>query len=480
MLKKSIKFNAVLNVIKSLLSALFPLITYPYATRILGVSNIGKVNYGSSIVIYFSLIAVFGITSYAIREGSKVRNDKKKFNDLANELFSINLITTILSYVLLALLIVIVNKFKNYRMLILLQSLTILFTTFGVDWINTIYEDYFYITIRSILIQIISLVFLFVFVRNSDDYYIYAMLTVISNAIVCMLNYFYCKKYVKLMIIKPKHFFYHIKKMFVFFINAVAVSIYVNADTTMLGWMIGDYSVGIYSVAVKIYSIVKLILAAIYSVALPKLSYYYGKQDFFEYKKLFTSIISILLLILLPAATGIILLSKNIIILIGGTSYLEGYTVLIILGIALIFAIMGGTITQCLNISINKEKNNATATIFSALVNIILNIPFIYYLKQDGAAITTLISEFIVFAFCSYKARNELKCLLDKNILENFIHSTVGIIIVIGTTNLFMHFNLGPLMCILYSILLSVCLYFIALLILKNKFLKDILNKKIK
>lgn len=66
---KSLKINTVLNVIKQLCSVLFPLITIPYVTRILQATNYGKVNFGSSIVSYFTLIAAFGITNYSIREG---------------------------------------------------------------------------------------------------------------------------------------------------------------------------------------------------------------------------------------------------------------------------------------------------------------------------------------------------------------------------------------------------------------------------
>ena len=48
--QKSITVNLMANGIKTLMSVLFPLITFPYASRVLGAAGIGKVNYASSII----------------------------------------------------------------------------------------------------------------------------------------------------------------------------------------------------------------------------------------------------------------------------------------------------------------------------------------------------------------------------------------------------------------------------------------------
>mgnify|MGYP001014514563 FL=1 len=77
---KSLGINALLNAIRSGLSVVFPLITYPYAFRVLHAESIGKVNYALSIIGYFSLIAALGISTYAVREGAKLRKNKEKLN----------------------------------------------------------------------------------------------------------------------------------------------------------------------------------------------------------------------------------------------------------------------------------------------------------------------------------------------------------------------------------------------------------------
>ena len=470
---KSIKLNAVLNVIKALLSVIFPLITYPYATRVLGVENLGKVNFSSSIITYFSLLAALGITSYAIREGAKVRQEKEKFEKFANEVFSINLITTIFSYILLVIILLVAYKLREYRLLILIHSMIIIFTTLGVDWVNSIYEDYIYIALRSLIINIISMVCLFVFVKQATDYYIYALLTVISNGLICISNFFYCRKYIKFKFTKKINFIKHIKYMLIFFANNLAVSIYVNADITMLGVMSSNYSVGLYSVAVKVYSILKNIFAAIYMVTLPRLTYLISNNHKEEYKELASKICSIIILILLPCAAGLFILAPDIIMILSGEAFINAFPVLRILSIAIIFALLGGIITQCVYISLGREKINLKATIISAVVNVVLNIYFISTYNEVGAAITTAISEFIVLVYCLLKFKDMNQYFYREKIIKNLIIAIIGMtmVLIIGSiiqtyiTNLIFRFAL--------TIVISCIIYFVLLLITKNELLID-------
>lgn len=204
-MKKSLSLNALLNTVKTILGIIFPLITFPYISRVLGVENVGKVNFSSSVVSYFTLIAAFGVSTYAIREGAKIRDNKKEFIDFANQVFTINVLTTVLAYFLLGILIIYSAKIRNYTGLIVILSTAIVFVTIGADWLNTIYEDFGYITVRTLAFQIISLVLMFAFVKESGDYYKYAVITVISSAGGNLCNFFYCKKYAKLRVVRLKN-----------------------------------------------------------------------------------------------------------------------------------------------------------------------------------------------------------------------------------------------------------------------------------
>ena len=222
---KTIKVNMILNAIKGLMSIFIPLISFPYVSKVLGVDNIGRYNFANSIISYFVLFAGLGINTYAIREGARLREKENEFRQFANEMFSINILSTIMSYVLFALLLIIVAKFQEYKTLLIILSLQIIFKTIGIEWIYSIYEDYAYITLRSIVFQVISLILLFVLVRDENSVNMYAAITVISAVGSNVLNYFHAKKYCKVGFGWKIDWEKHLKPIMVLFAMSVTVTI---------------------------------------------------------------------------------------------------------------------------------------------------------------------------------------------------------------------------------------------------------------
>lgn len=471
MKERSIFINVILNIVRVSLSVIFPLITFPYVSRVLMAENLGKVNYALSIENYFALIAMLGMTTYAVREGARIRSKKNEFQRFANEVFTVNIITTVISYVLLFLLLLL-PKFHEYRFLILLHSISIILTTMGVEWLNSIYEDYFYITIRTFIIQIILLVVMFIIVKNPNDYYRYAFLSVLSNGITCVLNFVYTrKKYCKIRIVKNSNFFKHIKCLIVFFANNLAVSLYLNADITMLGLLTNDYTVGIYAVSVKVYNVIKAIIAAMFTTCIPRLSAYCGSDKECEYKTLLNTIINVCTLIMFPAVAGLILLSKPIILILAGEGYLDAIFSLKIICIGIIPAIYGGIVTNCVNLPLKREKYNLYGTVIAAVINVILNLFFIPLMQENGAAITTVIAEFIVLIYCVFSFK-DLKKLIEygqliKNIITAFIESIIIIILSI-VFNLFIN---NWIFYIIILIISSIFFYILILNLTHNKIL---------
>ena len=229
MRNKSLKVNAFLNSLRSLLSIIFPLITFPYVSRVLSVSGIGKYNFSNSIVSYFTLIAALGISTYAIREGAKYRDSKQKIDTFASEVFTINVFSAIIAYILLFISLAIFVKLHSYIACILIYSIQIGFSVISFDWLFTIYEDFVYITIRSIVFQLISILLLFVFVRRSDDYLNYAAITVFSAVGSNILNFYKVKKDHRICLTLHCNLNKHILPILILFAANVANLIYVNS-----------------------------------------------------------------------------------------------------------------------------------------------------------------------------------------------------------------------------------------------------------
>lgn len=474
---KSLGINAFLNVIRSSLSVVFPLITYPYAFRTLHAENMGKIDFSNSIISYFSLIAVLGVSSYAVREGAKVRDDKEKIDKLSSEIFSINIVTTVISYSLLFLFVMVSDKIKPYSGLIFLMSFSIAFTTLGIDWINTIYEDFLFITVRSIVTHVLSLALLFALVKHEDDYYIYAFLSVLTNIVVSLSNWFYCRKYVHIKFTVKMNARKHLKYILVLFANTLATSIYVNSGTTLLGWMTGDYYVGLLGIATRIYNVMKNMLAALYTVAIPRIAFYVGCEDIRNLKNTYSKLLSLVTLILVPASAGMCSISKEIIFLIGGQEYRNSVITLQLFCLALVGAVFGGIISYCLNIPIGREKVNVKATTMSACLNICLNVLLIPYFKQNGVAIATCVSEFFVFLYCLLKCHDIDKYIDIRFWMENLLHAGIGVAIIFGISFVIHSFNMNIFISLGTIILLSVAAYLAELFILKNKIMMNLLEE---
>lgn len=403
--QKSIKINLIMNTIKTLMSLIFPLITFPYASRILGATGIGRVNYASSIVSYFSMFAALGISTYAVREGARIRDDKEKFSKFSREMLNINLCTTFIAYCALAVFLAL-PILGNYKKLLVISSLSILFTTIGTEWIFTIKEEYAYITKRAILFQIISLILLFVLVKNKNDYYWYAALTVISSGGSAFFNLWHSRKIVDWKQKKERlEYRKHLKPILMIFGTSVASSIYMTMDTTMLGAFRGDKATGVYTAAVKINTIVSTLIGTISATILPRVSYYLGNNLKKEYEKLMKESVDILFMIAIPAAIGMICTSDILILIFSGKEFLTGSTAAKILSAKVVVGAINRVLAYQICIPHKKDKEVLISTIGGAVFNLIANALLIPMFGVTGASVATLFSEIIVFVILTYYAR---------------------------------------------------------------------------
>lgn len=428
--RRNIGVNAVLNMIKTILTVAFPIVTVPYLSRTLGKSEYGKFNYSVSIVSYFILIAGLGFTTYAIREGAKVRGNSKKINVFSSEVFTLNVLSTALSYVLLAILLIVSTQLSSYKSYIMVLSINILFVTLGADWINSIYEDYLYITIRYIIVQVSSLVFMFIFVKSVNDLMNYTLIYLFSQIGANIMNMLYIRKYVHLKICFSKKIFKHLTPVMILFVSNLAMTLYVNSDITLLGILKNNAAVGVYSVASKVYAGAKQIVVAGTVVTIPRLSSYIGEKRNLEYDQLLNSIFNMLISLTVPIFIGLFMLSKPVMKIMGGRSFTSGAPTLQLLCLASIFSIISYFYAQCVLIPNKREKFFLYATILAAAVNITFNFLMIPLLSHMGAALTTLLAELVVMLFCRHYSKGFGKIAIDKTTVSSVATSCIIIIVI--------------------------------------------------
>lgn len=463
---KSIGVNAGLNMLKTICRVVFPLITFPYVSRVLHVENIGIYNFCQSVVSYFSLAAGLGISTYAIREGARHRGSEGEMSVFASEVFSINFCSTVLSYLVLLLCILFIPRLTLYSPVLVALSTNILFTTIGCEWIFQIYEEYGYITIRNIVFQIISMVLLFLFVKNSDDLLTYVVIAAVSGGGANVINAVSRRKYCRIRLLFNRNVLKHLVPIMVLFASSIATTIYTNSDTTMLGALAGNKATGLYSVSAKIYDIVKQMLAAIIVVSIPRLSMYLGEKRYEEFGKTAKDIANALLVLVVPAVVGIFALSKNIVLIISGQEYAEANTSLKILAIALFFSIFSWFYTSCILIPSRMEKEVLLGTVVAAIANIGLNSVFIPLFQQNAAAFTTVLAEALSMLINWYYGRKIFKLFFKKNDILSVTVGCLGIWAICSIANTCFS---SLLISTWISILGSVLFYFTVLFAMKNE-----------
>ena len=396
MAQKSLKKNAFYNFARSFLNLIFPIISFPYASRILLPAGIGKVNFANSIIDYFILIAGLGIGAHAAREGARVRDDKHALNKLAREITLINFASTLVAYLLLAVTFLWVDKLNDYRMLLIVCSTKILFTTIGFNWLYTAEEEYRYITIRSFFFQLLSLAFLFIFVKGPDDYLWYAGMGVLSNVGSNICNFFYARKFINLLEKTKLEIKKHLTPIFLFFGMACATKVQSALDAVMLGFMTGDTSVGYYSAAQKIKTMVAQLITAIIGTLMPRSSWYLEHKDLKAYDEIVGKAANITFFFAIPSTFGIIAVSKPLILAFSGEAYLPALHAMWVLAPSIITISFTSFINNVILTPNRLERFTLQAEIIGSILNIALNALLIPQWDYFGASVATMIAELTI------------------------------------------------------------------------------------
>lgn len=472
--QKSLTVNFVMNIILTMSSFIFPLITFPYVSRILLPAGTGKVSFATSVVSYFSIFAQLGIPTYGIRACAKVRDNRKVLSQTVQELFLINLLMSVLSYMLLFGAIVFIPRLNQEKSLFAVVSLSIVFNTIGMEWLYKALEQYTYITIRSIVFKFIALFTMFLTVHKPEDYVCYGAITILAASASNILNFFNIHNYITVRWVKPLNLKRHLKAIFVFFAMSCATTIYTNLDTVMLGFMKADVDVGYYNAAVKVKVILLSIVTSLGTVLLPRASYYIENKKLDEFNNIITKAINFVLLISVPMCIYFILFSKESIFFLSGESYFDAILPMQIIMPTLVFIGLTNIMGIQILVPMGKEKYVLYSEIAGAIVDLFLNIILIPKFAATGAAMGTLVAEIVVWIVQLYILKNNVKEIYRK-IKYSFLvlATTIGVVASFWTKG--MEWNT------FMKLIVSACLYFggyfLFLYVIKEALVLEIKNK---
>ena len=405
----SLKLNFVLNVIRVSSTALITIFTMPYLNRVLGATNIGKVEYIYTLINYFVLFSSLGIPMYGIRETSKVRHDQKKLYTVVFELLIILGVTTFISYLVIFGIIIHLNNFQSYKNLIYILSLMVFLNNIGAEWYFQGIEDQKFITLRNILVRLMTVILIFMMIKTSLDYEKYSILLVVmyfgANLInICVLFNHILKEKISWKSLNLKR---HYKPILTIFIATISVNIYLQLDKFLIGTIVGDKGVAYYTLAYSLLRFGILFLTALGAVIIPRLSYLYlnDKEKYFQF---LTKIFNGLLLVSIPLTIFFSIFAENIISLMGGKEFAPSILSLKILSPLCILFSIAYFLGFMVLYPQGEEKIYSKATVFTAVISIILNIFAIRYFNIYGASVVAIISEFLSILFMFFLMRKKM------------------------------------------------------------------------
>lgn len=407
---KSVKENFIFNLINTLSGLLFPLITFPYASRIMLADGVGQVQFYISIISYVTLLSSIGIPLYAIREIACVRKDVKQMNIAVIEILLLHVFLTSFGYLIIGVLCLTIDEIQINLPLFLVLSTSVFFTTIGCEWFYQGIEDFKYIAIRSLLIKIIYVVLLFFLVKDKEDLLIYGILTVFGTVGNNLFNFARLRKYVSLSEFKFKelHPFKHLLPTLKIFVLNLIISFYINLNPVMLGFMVDVTAVGYFTAASKISHMLLGVSGALQNAVLPRASNLLQMGDYEKFKQLTQKVMDFIIMLTLPLTIGLIILAPSIISVFCGESYRPAAFSLAILAPIIFVISLSGLFGIQMLYPQGKERLVIISTCAGATVNIILNLILIPYIGFDGASIATLAAEVTVTGVMSYIGRKYL------------------------------------------------------------------------
>lgn len=458
-LKNKVAKNYIYNLIYQVAVLIIPLITAPYLSRILGAEGIGIYSYNYSIAYYFCLFVMLGINNYGNRSIAKCLGNKDKLNRTFCEIYAMQLLTGIIVLV----------AYIAYSLLISKQAaISLCYLPFVISYILDInwfffgQENFKIILVRNIVIKIFTTIAIFAFVKNASDVVIYILIMSIGALVSQILVWMIVCSNNKFVRIEFSGVIKHFRPNLILFIPVVAVSIYRTMDKIMLGTLADMIEVGYYENAEKIISILLSFITALGTVMLPRMSALFESKDRERIKQMISDSFVFISFISSIVAFGVASIANNFVIIYYGKEYAASGIILQLLCITVPFISYANVVRMQILIPQGKEKAYVISCFLGAIVNLLLNGLLIPKLYAVGAAVGTIVAEFVVMLVQLINARNELY--IKENVKSIVTFWLNGLIMYIGVT-LLGKLEQCSLVGMIYQIIFGAFIYGLMLII---------------
>lgn len=471
----SVKRNFIYSSILTTANYIFPLITYPYISRVLGVENIGLCNFVDSIINYFILFSMLGMSIVGIREIASVKDDKPELIRTFSSLFFISGFMTVVSVLLLLLCIFFIPELYQYKKLLFIGVIKLIGNFFLIEWFYKGLEDFKYITRITIFVKVLYVIAIFVFVREKNDYSMYFLLTSLMVAVNALFNCLYAKKFVNHL-----HFHIEIKKyvkpLLILGGQLFLTSMYTSINVAFLGFVSSTVQVGYYTTATRLFAIIISLYFAYTGVLLPRMSNLVSIGDNEGIIKLINKSFDILFACSIPVIILSIILSQEIVLLVSGPGY-EGAIIPSCIVFPLVFVI-GFNQIMMIQVLMPFKKDRALfiCSVVGALAGIMFNLILVPSLESIGSAMVWLFSELFVAIVAQHYVTKAVNLKFPITLFLKNIISYVPLVFFLLILKYVIISNY-ILLILISGILLVLYIGFVQTIILKNETIKGQFNQ---
>jgi len=475
----NLKKNTLYNGILSVSNILYPLIIFPYLTRILNPEGLGIISYVNSIVQYFLIFANFGISIYGVREIAKSRNNKEELSKTFYEIFFLRLLTTT---IVLTIYLTMLYFIKHNITIDFLKwgSLIILLSILDLNWFFQGIENFKFITIRTVLFHLLIIVLSINLVRNSNDALISFQIPIFLSGFLGLINLFFALKSITIINIKKIKEYSKInyKPALLIFGSTLAINIYMIVDNILLGYLTNMENVAFYSLSVKLVKIPITLLTVVSPVLIPSIINLLNNNKKEEVKILINKSIELALSFSIPLIVIFLALAPEIITIFAGNKFNESIIIIRYLTPLIILLSLSNIFGLQILIPLKKDFIFLKIVTLGLFINLILNFMLIPIYSYFGAVISSIVTELYITIATYFQAKKYLYFqipikIIKTTLLINLIYLLGIMLIKITISNLYTIISIG-------IIFTTIFFYIVYSKIHKKSILHSLVNNPIK
>ena len=474
--KQSLSKNFFYQIAYQVIIIVIPLIISPYLTRKIGDTGLGIYSYVYSIAGYFVLLAMLGISKYGQRCITFARNDHDLLRRKFWSLFFVHKIASIIALILYFGFSFLFVK-ENFT-IFLVESIYVLSALFDTTWLFYGLENFRPIVLRNLIVKVFETIAIFVFIKDSGDLYIYALIVSIgflTSHLIVLPRVFRIVKPIKFNLNDCKE---HIKPLFVFAVAVVAISLYTFFDKTLLGLLSTKENVAYYTYSEKIIQIPKSIIGVIGIVMFPRACKMANEGNFEQQKKYM--VISIILTCILGfgAIFGLAAISNELAIIYYGSDFAACGKIILFLAPIIIINGIGDVLRSQYMIPMHMDKQYTICIILNAIINLILSTILIPFIGVYGAVVGTLAAELFGMIYQMILCRKVISPLIY--IKKSIPYVVIGLIMffVLYVLNSYLSMNWKNLLIlILVGLVIYLLLTFVCLLLFEKELFNSIMKR---